>query len=214
MRTAFASTARTGLVPKFVAARLESTEASATAGNSSTTAETTSTVTEALAVGHQRGDRVRPLPERGRDHRALAQRAGEVGAPEHVGAEVDVRAVVGARLERDRVAREVAGAGGRLADGHRRRLRRHREDELGLLAARGERRVVADRRGRAVDREVVDAVARDGAVEIELRGGAGGDRAEGLEAGAVDGGPGVEGDGGLAPRVVADPVHGAARAAG
>ena len=54
MRTAFASTARTGLVPKFVAARLESTEASATAGNSITTAETTSTVTVVVAVSPPR----------------------------------------------------------------------------------------------------------------------------------------------------------------
>src|SRR5439155_13310231 len=130
------------------------------------------------------------------------------GGPGDVGAEVDAGAVVGARLEGARVAREVARAGGRLRDGDRRALGRHGEHELRLLAARRERGVVADgRRIRAVDGQVVGAVAGDRPVEDELDRGTGRDRAEGLEAGAVDRGPGVVGDGRLAPRVVADHVH-------
>ena len=50
MRTALASTASTGAVPKFVVGTLASTDASATAGNSSSTPATTSTVTVAVAV--------------------------------------------------------------------------------------------------------------------------------------------------------------------
>src|SRR2546427_185551 len=125
-----------------------------------------------------------------------------------------VSAVVGARLEGDGVAGEVARARGRLADGDGRRLGGDGEDELRLLAARGEARVVGDG-GRigAVDREVVGAVGGDRPVEGELHGAAGGHGAEGLEARPVDRGLGVEGDRRLVPAVAGGEGGGAPRGA-
>src|SRR5947199_1477747 len=153
-----------------------------------------------------------PQAELRRDDGARAERPVDVGAPLDERAQVTVHRVGGAALERDGVAGEEGRTRLWLQDADRGlRASGDGEHEHGPWPAPRRGREVGDTiPRRAVDREVVDTITGDRAVEGELHHGAHGDRPERVEAGPVDRGAVGVREGRLLPCAVGDHVHGAA----